>query len=69
MTPDPSLVAALREFLGTPNTTVYWDAECIARAFEAGVEAAMWCAVTHGHAPDKQRALSAFVASLKGEAT
>jgi DnaJ-class molecular chaperone len=41
------------------------DAERIARAFEAGVEAAMWCAVTHGHAPDKQRALSAFVASLR----
>ena len=38
-------------------------AESVARGLEAALQAAMWCASSHGHAPDRERAIEAFLAA------
>ena len=38
------------------------------RALHAAVQAAMWCAATHGHAPDVGRAREAFLAAWNADA-
>jgi len=64
----PDLVERLREIAVNPRTANrrldYWfSPEQVAAGLEAAIQAAMWCAITHGHGPDRERAITAFLAA------
>jgi len=41
----------------------YFSPEQVARGLAAAIQAVMWCAASHGHAPDREAAIAAFLSA------
>jgi len=61
----PDLVERLRLIarLYGPVGYLAFSPEDVARGLEAAIQAVMWCTASHGHLPDRERAIEAFLAA------
>ena len=61
----PDLVERLRLIAPSymPDGHLAFSPEDVARGLEAAIQAVMWCTASHGHLPDRERAIEAFLAA------